>query len=138
MDALAKLPRDAQVVLGCSLLYIVVSFLDWQQWHVFGLIVQQSEWVGIGILAGILGFALFPWELSRALDAQFAVPGVSKPLTSLVLAVSLALATVLTFATHTDGQHWPAYIGLLLALVIAAAAWSRARREGVQLPAFGA
>ena len=41
---------------------------------------------------------------------------------------------MITFATHGTARHWPAWIGLILSLVIAAAAVMRARGEGVQLP----
>ena len=134
MDGLATMPRDAQIVLAGALVYAVVSFLNWQVERIVGLTVVQSEWAGIGILAGFVGWALLAWEISRAAEAQFSVRGVSKAATSLVLALLLALLTLITFLVHADGRNWPAWLGLAVALGIAAVAWGRARREGVQLP----
>jgi hypothetical protein len=58
----------------------------------------------------------------------------SEGLVSVGIALLLALFTVITFATHGTARHWPAWIGLILSLVIAAAAVIRARAEGVQMP----
>jgi|SRR5579871_518674 len=134
MDGFGKLPGDTQAVLGLAVLYVVFSFFDWQQISFVGITVGQSEWDGIGIVAGLLGFALLAWELSRALDAQLTIGGLSKPTTSLLLALLLALLTVITFLSHGTARHWPAWVGLVLSLAIAVVAWGRGRREGVQLP----
>jgi hypothetical protein len=37
MDVFRKLSREAQVVLGGGVLYLVFSFLDWQQVSAFGI-----------------------------------------------------------------------------------------------------
>src|SRR5579863_9841759 len=143
MDGFGKLPRDAQLVLIGALVYVVVSFLDWQQPRlpIFGQLTVgggRSEWDGVGILAGLLGFALLAWELGRAFDANISLLALSKAATSLLLAMLLAFFTVITFLTHGTARHWPAWVGLGVALGIAVVAWGRGRREGVQIPTSSA
>ncbi len=135
MDALKGLSREAQVVLGGAALYVIFSFFAWQQFSFSGLRLPVSEWKGIGIVAGLLGFAVLAWELGRLVDADVRLGSLSVGFVSLGLALLLAVFTVITFLTHGTARHWPAWIGLILSLVIAVAAWARARQEGVQLPA---
>jgi hypothetical protein len=135
MDVLKNLSREVQVVLGGAVLYLIFSFLDWQQVSGFGFTVGRTEWTGIGIVAGLLVIALLLWETARLFSVKVPVGQLSEGLVSVGLALLLALFTVITFATHGTARHWPAWIGLILSLVIAVAAVVRARAEGVELPA---
>jgi hypothetical protein len=116
-------------------LYLIFSFLDWQQVSGFGVTVGRSEWNGVGIIAGLLAIALLLWEAARLFAVKVPLGSLSEGLVSLGIALLLALFTVITFLTHGTARHWPAWIGLLLSLAIAAAAVVRARGEGVELPA---
>ena len=54
---------------------------------------------------------------------------------SVGLALLLLIFTVITFLTHGTARHWPAWLGpLVLSIVIAVAAFGRAKAEGVQIP----
>ncbi len=134
MDFVNKLSREVQMVLGGTLLYIIFSFLDWQQVSGFGITVGRSEWHGIGVIAGLLAIALLAWEAARVLAVKMPLGGLSEGLVSVGIALLLAVFTVITFLTHDTARHWPAWIGLILSLAIAAASVVRARGEGVQLP----
>jgi hypothetical protein len=134
MDYLKRLSREVQVVLGAGVLYLIFSFFDWQQVSGFGITVGRTEWSGIGIVAGLVAIALLAWEAGRLLGIKVPLGELSEGIVSLGIALLLALFTVITFATHGTARHWPAWIGLILSLVIAAAAVVRARGEGVQLP----
>jgi hypothetical protein len=134
MDHVKKLSTEVQVVLGCTVLYLVFSFFDWQQVSGFGITVGRSEWTGIGILAGLLAIALLVWEGVRLFGPEVKLGTLSEGHVSAALALLLAVFTVITFLTHGTARHWPAWIGLLLSLVIAVAAVMRARAEGVQMP----
>src|SRR6266536_1596546 len=70
MDMLKKLPREVQVVLGGSLLYLIFSFLDWQQVSFLGAHAGISEWHGVGVIAGLLALALLLWEGTRLFGAR--------------------------------------------------------------------
>ena len=134
MDGEGKMARDAKIVLLGAVVYLVFSFFDWQQVSLLGLTAGQTEWHGIGILAGLLAVAVVVWELARDYASSLSVGGLTPGVTSLLLAVLLALFTVIAFLTKSEFRHWPAWAGLILALLIGAAAGSRARREGVQFP----
>ncbi len=138
MDALMKLSREVQIVLGGAVLYLIISFFDWQQVSAFGITAGRSEWAGIGILAGLLAIALLAWEVMRLLGVKIPTGAVSEGLVSVGLALLLAVFTVITFLTHSEARHWPSWIGLILAIVIAGAALMRAKGEGVEMPAVKA
>jgi hypothetical protein len=139
MDVLTKLSRETQVVLGCAVLYLIISFFDWQQVSFSSAFVSGAVglnlWHGIGVVAGLLVVALLIWELVRLFEVKAPTGSVSHGHVSVGLALALALFTVIAFFDKSTARHWPAWIGLLLSLVIAIAAVVRAREEGVQLPA---
>ena len=134
MDGFMKLSREAQVVLVSAVLLLIISFFDWQQVSYLGISAGANEWHGIGLLAGLLTIALIVWEGMRLFGVKISLGSLSDGLVSVGLALLVALFTVIYFLTHTDAQHWPAYIGLILAIVIAVAAVMRARNEGVEMP----
>jgi hypothetical protein len=136
MDSVMKLPREVQAVLGGSILYLIFSFLDWQQVSVpvINVTAGASEWHGVGVIAGLLVIALLVWEAVRLMGIKVALGPVSPGQLSILLALALLLFTVITFFSHSTARHWPAWIGLILSIVIAAAAFMRAKAENVQMP----
>ncbi|HEX7526577.1 MAG TPA: hypothetical protein VF327_09730 [Gaiellaceae bacterium] len=97
-----------------------------------------NEWHGVGIIAALLGIALLAWEGARLLGARIEFGPVTPGLGSVGIALLLLLFTVITFLSHSDARHWPAWVGLLLSIAIAGAALRRARTEGVQVPDLNA
>lgn len=134
MDRLTRLSRETQAVLAASVLYLIISFLDWQQVSFSIVTVGRSEWHGVGVVAGLLVIALLIWEAVRLLEVKLDLGGVTPGLVSVGLALLLLLFTLITFISHSTARHWPAWIGLLLSIVVAGAAVVRARAEGVELP----
>ncbi len=138
MDVLTKVSRETKVVLGCAVLFLIFSFFDWQQVSFSSAFVSGSAglnlWHGIGVIAGLLVIALLAWEVVRMFEVKAPTGAVTHGHVSVGLALALALFTVIAFFDKSTARHWPAWIGLLLALVIAVAAVVRAREEGVQLP----
>lgn len=134
MDKLVKLPREMQAILGGSVLYLIFSFFDWQQVSAGGFTFGVNEWHGIGVVAGLLVIVLLAWEAVRFLGMKIQLGPVSPGQLSLLLALALLVFTVITFLTHSTARHWPAWIGLILSVVIAAAALRRAKAEDVHLP----
>ena len=134
MNGLKQLPREVQVVLGGSVLYLIFSFLDWQQVSVAGFTAGLSEWHGVGIVAGLLVVALLLWEAGRLLGVKIDLGAATPGLVSVALALLLLLFTIITFLAHNEARHWPSWLGLILSLAVAAAAVVRARAEGVEIP----
>jgi hypothetical protein len=134
MDRFNKLPRDLRLVVGGSLLYIVFSFFDWQQVSAAGFTVGVDEWHGVGVVAGLLVFAVLLWEAGRYFGMKIELGTLSAGLVSVSLALLLLVFTIITFLSHSTARHWPAWIGLVLSIVIGLGALRRAKAEDVHLP----
>lgn len=134
MDSFKNLSREAQVVLCGGLLFLIISFLDWQQVSLGFATYGLSLWHGVGVVAGLLVIALLLWEAGRLFAVNVPLGTLSEGLVSVALALLLALFTVIAFFNKGTARHWPAWIGLILAIVIAVAALMRARAEGVEVP----
>ena len=138
MEMLKKLPRQAQVVLGAGVLYVIFSFFDWQQVSFGPVTAGVTEWHGIGVLAGLLAVTLLVWEGVRLFQPDIQLGSFTPGHISVGLALLLLIFTVITFLTHSTARHWPSWLGLLLSIVIAVAAFGRAKAEGVQMPDMSA
>jgi hypothetical protein len=134
MDTFKQLSRDLQVVLGGTVLYLIMSFLDWQQVSFGPVSAGVTEWHGVGIVAGLLAIVLLAWEASRLFAIKIELGSLTPGLTSIGLALLLLVFTVITFLSHSAYRHWPEYLGLVLSIAVAVAAVRRARSEGVEMP----
>jgi hypothetical protein len=126
------LSTGRQVLLVSGLLLFIDLFFQWQQvcasapgfgTHCAGV----SGWHGIGVLTGLLTIALLAWELIGALgvDLGDAMRNLPTALISAALAAAVALFVIIEFLTHNEFRHWPAWVGLVLGIVIAVGAWLR-------------
>jgi hypothetical protein len=142
MDALLKQSREVQVVLGGAVVYVILSFLNWQQVCVgspeINVCGGVSEWHGIGVLGGLFGLALLGWEVARLFDVKLELGSLTPGVISLALAAGLLVLTVITFLSHSAFRHWPEWVALLISIVIAVAAFRRAQNEGVEVPGMSA
>lgn len=134
MDGLSDISREAQIVRVGGVLLLILSFLHWQQVSAFGFTAGLNEWHGVGTLAALLVIAMLAWEVVRVASASTSLGTLSPGLVSVGLALLMALFTVVAFLDKGTARHWPAWIALIVALVVAWAAVLRARAEGVQLP----
>ena len=85
---------------------------------------------------GLLVIALVVWEGLQVagVTQQIELP-VSAVLISVALAAATALFTIIKFLVANEARHWPAWIGLILAVVIAAGGWLQHKEEPVTGPA---
>jgi MFS family permease len=134
MDRWKQIPREAQVTLGCLVLFVAISFFDWQQVSFEGLTVGRTLWHGVGIITIIVALAYLVWEIGRAANYSVNLGQITAPTTSAGFAIGLLVFTVITFLDWSDARHWPAWIGLLLSIIIAVVAFKRAKDEGVEIP----
>jgi hypothetical protein len=134
LEALKKQSREVQIVLGGTVLYIIFSFFDWQQVSFLGQTAGFSEWRGFGVVTVLVAIVLLVWEIGRLVDFKIGLGSLTPGQVSAGLALILLVFTVITFVTHNEARHWPAWVGLLLSLVIAGAAFVRAKAEGVTMP----
>ena len=130
MDKLAELNHGAKVVLGSTIAFLIISFFAWQQVDLgaFGD-YSRNMWSGIGWLAGLLAIAIIVWQAIRLTNFNLEV-GVGPAMVTAFLAVLLLLFTVIKFFADSEARHWPAWIGLILAIVICAGAWMNMKATG--------
>ena len=126
-----------KILLPASLLFLIDSFLNWQQVDLGPVSAGQSMWHGLGFLIGILLLALIIWELLDAF-APDTLRGMNLPggLIALGLAGAILILTVIRVLT-IDYRHWPAWVGLILALAIGYGGWLRFQESGEALPSRG-
>lgn len=136
MDNFKRLSPAEQIVFVGAIVALIVSFLDWQQVCVslVNACAGASEWNGVGTIAALLIVVLLGWEVARLLGRDPELGSATPGQVSAALALLLLVFTVITFISHDEARHWPAWIGLLAAIVIAGAAFVRARDEGVEVP----
>ena len=120
----AGLSNGTKVLLVGGLVLLIDSFLDWQQISFLGHTAGQSMWHGIGVLAGLLIILLLLWEIAQVagVTSQLQLP-IPATLISVGLAAATALFTIIKFLVASQLRHWPAWIGLILAIAIAVGGW---------------
>lgn len=141
MDLFSKLSREAQAVLVGGVVLLILSFFPWQEvsfsFGSVGVSASLNEWHGIGFLAALLVIAMLAWEVVRLMGVDVSLGSLSPGLVSVGLVVLTVLFTVIAFFDKSDARNWPAWIALIVALVVGAAGVMRARAEGVQMPHAG-
>jgi hypothetical protein len=133
MERFNALSRGMQVMLVGSVLLLIDSFLDWQQVSgtVFGQDVSagRSGWHGVGFIMGILTIVLIAWIVVRLAAVKVDLP-VSDAMTGALLGFLILLFTVIKFFADNEARHWPAWLGLVLAILIAVGAWWAVQEAG--------
>ena len=133
MERFNALSRGMQVMLVGSILLLIDSFFDWQQVSgtVFGQEISAgaSGWHGVGFIMGILTIVLIAWIVVRLAASDVKLP-VSDAMTGALLGFLILLFTVIKFFADNEARHWPAWVGLILAFVIAVGAWWAVQEAG--------
>ena len=125
-----ELSTASKLLIAASVLLLIDLFLNWQQACVQFAGTEtcggESGWSGIGFLVGILTLALLAWEVLRVLGmtANWNLP-VAANLVSAALAAAILVFTIIKFLADGEFRHWPAWLGLLLAIAIAVGGWLR-------------
>jgi hypothetical protein len=125
MDQLKALSRSSQLLLGAGLLLFIFLFFDWQQVSAGGFTAGRSGWHGWGVAVGLFAIALLLWELVQVFGVSLPEMPVKPVMLSAALAAGVLLFTVIKFLVDNEARHWPAWIGLILAIVIAVGGWLR-------------
>lgn len=128
MGQLEALSLGRKLCIGAALVLLISLFLSWQKACAsFGgasVCGTRSGWHGIGILVGLLALAVLVFEAILIFGSMPALPA-PESLIAAVLAILAAIFAVLEFLTHNEARAWPAWLGLICALVLGYGAWLR-------------
>lgn len=133
MDRFNALSRGTQLMLVGAALLLVDTFLPWQrvEFDVLGVSGSESAtaWNGFwGVMLGLLTIALLAWLVVRLLGTEVRLP-VSDALVGAALASLILLFAVIKILTD-DFVGYGAWIGLVLAILIAVGAWLQVQAAG--------
>lgn len=134
MDRITALPRGMQLMLVGGVLLLIDSFLKWQDADVTvgGLTVSVGSlnaWHGWGFLVGLLTILLLVWLVARIAATDIRLP-VSDTLAGAALGALILLFTLLKVLVDNEFRTVWAWIGLVLAALIAVGAWLQVTAGG--------
>jgi hypothetical protein len=133
MERVTALPRGMQLMLGGGVLLLIDLFLKWQDYtaSIGGLTVSASRsgWHGWGVIVGLLSILLLVWIVARLAAMEIRLP-VSDTLAGAALGALILLFTIIKFFADSDFRTTWAWIGLVLAALIAAGAWLQVMAGG--------
>ncbi len=118
MDQLKGMSRSSQLLGGAGLLLFIFLFFDWQQVSFGAITAGRSGWHGWGTAAGIFVIALVLFEVVQMFGVTLPELPVKPAMISAGLAALVLLFTVIKFLVDNEARHWPAWVGLILAILI--------------------
>jgi len=136
--SLGKLSIGAKILLAGGVLLLIDSFFSWNE---FAGVFHASGWNGVGVLMGLLVFALIAWEVLLLLNVGVDALPLKAELISAGLAALAVVFTVIRFLVKPSiagevslNRAWPAWVGLILAGVLAIGAFFRFKEGGGEIP----
>lgn len=127
---MSKMDTGHKILLGAGIAYLIVLFLPWQRVCIdFGLDIpgasgcaSASGASGIGVINLLLVIALIAWEGMGLAGVDINAP---KQLISAALAGAILVFTILKIIVDSESLYFFAWIGIVLAVVIAYGGWLR-------------
>lgn len=137
MDRFNALGRGAQIMLVGTILLLIDLFLPWQDFDVggladeFGVDATWSGWHGAaGILLGLVTIVTLAWLIVRIASVDIPLP-VSTAMTGALLGTLVLIFAIIKILTILgDEQTIWAWLGLVLAIVIAVGAFQTVQEAG--------
>lgn len=138
--SLDKLSNGAKILLAGGILLLIDSFFAWNKECVgaggFEVCGEKGGWSGVGVIMGLLVIALIAWEVVLLLDVKLPELPLKAELISAAIAALVVLFAVIRFISEPSslGRAWPAWAGLILAIIIAIGAFLRFQEGGGEMP----
>jgi hypothetical protein len=130
----AKLTMGQKGVLITGVLFLIDMFLPWNRVCVIGFCEGVNGWSGgTGIIAGLLALALVVWEGMNAAGALETVTA-PKAMISAALAGGVALFALMRALFNLEFASFGLWIGIILALAMAYAAYVRYQESQLATP----
>jgi hypothetical protein len=136
MERFNALGRGVQLMLIGGVLLLVDLFLPWQDFgsefsDAVGVDASFSGWRGFGgVMVGLLTIVLLAWVIVRLASVDIPLP-VSTAMTAAIIGTLILIFTVIKLLTilGDEATIW-AWIGVVLAIVIAAGAFRTVQEAG--------
>jgi hypothetical protein len=131
LERFNALSRGSKVMFVAGALLLIDTFFAWQQVEVeeLGLEASRNAWHGFwGVMLGLLTAVLVAWFIAKLVGVELKLP-VSDAMLGGLLALVILLFTLIKILDD-DFTHFWAYIGLVLAAIIAVGAWLNIQDAG--------
>jgi hypothetical protein len=131
LERFNALSRGSKVMLVAGALLLIDTFLAWQQVEVeeFGIEASQNAWHGFwGVVLGLLTAVLVAWFVAKLAGVEINLP-ISDAMLGGLLALVILLFTLIKILDDEFTNFW-AYVGLVLAAIIAIGAWLNIQDAG--------
>ncbi len=131
MERFNALSRGGKVMLVAGALLLIDTFFAWQQVEVeeFGIEASQNAWHGFwGVMLGLLTAVLVAWFIAKLAGVEINLP-VSDAMLGGIFALVILLFTLIKILDDEFTNFW-AYVGLVLAAIIAIGAWLNIQEAG--------
>ena len=137
MERFNALGRGAQIMLLGAVLLLIDLFLPWQDFDVGGIADELgvdatfSGWRGFaGVVLGLLTIIVLAWCIVRLASVDIPLP-VSTAMTAALLGTLVLIFAIIKFLSILgDEQTIWAWVGLVLAIVIAVGAFQTVQEAG--------
>lgn len=129
MERISALPRGMQLMLVGGVLLLIDTLLNWQEVTVLGISAGVNAWHGWGILVGLLTILLLVWLVAHIATADIRLP-VSDTFAGAALGALILLFTLIKILVDNEFRTVWAWIGLVLAGLIAVGAWLQVTAGG--------
>lgn len=128
----SKMSTASKILLGAGILYFIDLLLQWQRACIVGFCTGATGWHGIGVINGILVTLIIVMELALLFGITVDVGTVAMRMQiEALLAFGVLVFTILKLIVDNDFISWPAWIGLILAVVIGYGGWMRWQESSV-------
>jgi hypothetical protein len=115
-----------QLMLVGGVLLLIDSFLHWQSFSAsigtVSVSAHRNAWHGWGVLAGLLTILLLVWLAARLAATDLRLP-VSDTMVGAALGTLIVLFTLIKVLADNEFRTIWAWIGLVLAALVALGAW---------------
>jgi hypothetical protein len=131
LERFNALSRGSKVMLVAGALLLIDTFFAWQQVEVeeFGIEASQNAWHGFwGVMLGLLTAVLVAWFVAKLAGVEINLP-ISDAMLGGLLALVILLFTLIKILDDEFTNFW-AYVGLVLAAIIAIGAWLNIQDAG--------
>ena len=116
----------SKILLAGGFLYFIDMLLKWNKVCYLGLCGGWTGWHGLlGVLDGMLVIVIIAVEVAALLNVDVGTPQLRSMASAGAAGLLLVFTLLKVVIADNDFLAWPAWLGIILALVIAYGGWMR-------------